>query len=112
MTRNTKNSTHIFYLTNTSLPAKSANTFQSLTMCNEFQKENINVTMLFPNLNILTQKEILELEFFLNNKIFFDFKNIFALQINFLKQINEKLWFIIKKTTFRIGLFFFFNKQS
>lgn len=76
-------------------------------MCNEFQKENINVTMLFPNLNILTQKEILELEFFLNNKIFFDFKNVFALQINFLKQINEKLWFIIKKTTFRIGLFFF-----
>ena len=76
-------------------------------MCNEFVKEKLNITFVFPNLNSLTENDIIEIEKFINNKIFFDFKNIFSLQINFLKQINEKLWFLIKNITFKIGLFYF-----
>ena len=107
MRKNTKNSTHIFYLSNTSLPAQSANTFQSITMCNEFKKQDINITFLFPNLTPLKHRDILKIEKFTNSRINFDFKNIFSLQLNFLKQINERLWFIIKNITFKIGLLFF-----
>lgn len=76
-------------------------------MCNEFKKQDINITFLFPKITSLKHKEILEIEKFTNSRIKFGFRNIFSLQLNFLKQINERLWFIIKNITFKIGLLFF-----
>lgn len=99
-------------MSNTSLPAQSANTFQSITMCNEFKREGINIIYLFPKLTPLKDKEILNIEKLINSKINFEFKNIFSIQLTFLKRINEKLWFLIKNTTFRFGLFFFLIRNS
>jgi len=81
-------------------------------MCNEFKREGINIIYLFPKLTPLKDKEILNIEKLINSKINFEFKNIFSIQLTFLKRINEKLWFLIKNTTFRFGLFLFLIRNS
>lgn len=80
-------------------------------MCNEFDKVGLNVSFIFPKLTPLTQNDKLQIEKFINNKISFNFINIFSLQLKSLKQINETLWFLIKNFTFKIGLFFFLTKN-
>ena len=86
----------MFYITNTSLPSNSANTFQALMMCNEFNKINNNTVFIFPGSKKLNTKEFKEIETFLNEEIQFKFKEIYSVDFNFIKALNEKLWFFFQ----------------
>ena len=97
----------MFYITNTSLPSNSANTFQALMMCNEFNKINNNTVFIFPGSKKLNTKEFKEIETFLNEEIQFKFKEIYSVDFNFIKALNEKLWFFFKIISYNLFLTIF-----
>lgn len=99
----------IYYVTNTSFyRAKSANTFQTLSMCNEFSKKGLKVVLLYPYFRKISKKNITDIENFFNQKILFSLKNIISIDLNIIHNLNKKIWFLIKLNSYLFGLFFFF----
>jgi len=101
----------MIYITNSSIPSKTANTYQSFQMCYAFSKTQ-KVKMLFPSGKLLFNKIFFQ-RYGVKNT--FKLSPVYSIDYKFLFYINKKIWFYIKVISFKISLvlrLFFVEKEN
>jgi glycosyltransferase involved in cell wall biosynthesis len=101
----------MIYITNGSIPSKSANIYQSFQMCYAFSKTH-KVKMLFPSGKLLFKKNFYK-RYGVKNT--FILSPVYSIDYNFLFYINKKIWYYFKVISFKTSLvlrLFFVKKED